>query len=117
MKEFAEKLIAWLKRECHRKYGEALRTASVYKQSEIAGFMDGLCFAMRGINQLAEKYKDGWILCSERLPEEGKKVLTCTEDGWISVNIYISHKEKKNDFESGYYVAWMPLPEPYKRQS
>ena len=60
------------------------------------------------------EYGNGWIPCSERLPKESEKVLTCTHDGWISVNINIPYNGKKNDFECGYYIAWMPLPEPYK---
>lgn len=57
---------------------------------------------------------NGWISCNERLPEYGKAVLTCDKDGWISVNINAPYNGAKNDFECGYYVAWQPLPEPYK---
>lgn len=64
--------------------------------------------------QSAEEYKDGWIPCSERLPEENQMVITCDKDGWVSVHVNILYKGKKNDLECGYYVAWMPLPEPYK---
>lgn len=55
-----------------------------------------------------------WIPVSERLPEENIPVLTCDKTGWQSVNINTPYTGKKNDFECGYYVAWMPLPEPYK---
>ena len=43
-------------------------------------------------------------------------VLTCDRNGWISVNVNNSYGSIKNDFECGYYVAWMPLPEPYKEK-
>lgn len=56
----------------------------------------------------------GWIPCIERLPEKGIPVLTCDRTGWISVNINNSYVNIKNDFECGYYVAWMELPEAYK---
>lgn len=71
------------------------------------------------INIIAEKYKDGWIPCSKRSPDEAtvyevtKEIvinskkqyivdycLFGTEGEWIS-----SPKEK--------VIAWMPLPEPY----
>ena len=56
----------------------------------------------------------GWIPCSERLPEANQKVLTCDKDGWISVNVNMPYIGVRNDFECGYYVAWQPLPQPYK---
>ena len=57
----------------------------------------------------------GWIPCSERLPEANQKVLTCDKDGWISVNVNMPYIGVRNDFECGYYVAWMPLPAPYQK--
>ena len=70
------------------------------------------CDVIKGT--VAEIEENRWIACSERLPEKGKAVLTCTKDGWISVNINMSYNGKKNDFECGYYTAWMPLPQAYK---
>ncbi len=56
-----------------------------------------------------------WIPCSERLPEVNVPVLTCDKSGWISVHINMPYiGNVKNDFECGYYVAWQPLPAPYK---
>ena len=70
---------------------------------------------MREIDRLSEEYKGGWIPCSERLPEVNVPILTCDKEGWISVNINIPYLGGvKNDFECGYYVAWMPLPTPYQ---
>lgn len=70
------------------------------------------CEVIKGTVKEIEENR--WIPCSERLPEEGKKVLTCTEDGWISVNINMPYNGRKNDFQCGYYTAWMELPEPYQ---
>ena len=56
----------------------------------------------------------GWIPTSERLPEKNAIVLTCDKDGWISVKVNLPYAGVKNDFECGYYTAWMPLPEPFK---
>ena len=64
---------------------------------------------------LAEEYNNGWIPCSERLPEVNQKVLTCDKDGWISVNVNMPYMGVRNDFKCGYYVAWMPLPAPYQK--
>ena len=73
------------------------------------------------VNQLAEEYRQDldkdsqyWIPTTERLPEKNAIVLTCDKDGWISVKVNMPYAGVKNDFECGYYVAWMPLPEPFK---
>ena len=65
------------------------------------------------IIELEQKYKNGWIPTTERLPEKNAIVLTCDKDGWISVKVNMPYAGVKNDFESGYYTAWMPLPEPF----
>ena len=76
------------------------------------------------VNQLAEEYincstdtstntSSGWIPTSERLPEKNAIVLTCDKDGWVSVKVNMPYAGVKNDFESGYYTAWMPLPPAY----
>lgn len=77
-----------------------------------------------------EKNNDGWIPCSERLPENGNDVLC-----WYEYRIMQgTHEGEMNQkFEIGNYskyfkrwfgevscgqdckvIAWMPLPEPYK---
>lgn len=100
----------------------------------------GLTEAMLIVQEVAEQYNNGWIPCSERLPEErdwylavfeevdtgfiglpyiaeylmGKHTIATTEDGWIIYNC-----TDREDASSEYYkklrcVAWQPLPEPYK---
>lgn len=95
MKEFINKLIESF-------LGECVIYAENYEK------------ALNIANELTEEYNNGWIPCSERLPEANQKVLTCDKDGWISVNINMPYIGVRNDFECGYYVAWMPLPAPYK---
>ena len=70
----------------------------------------------RNLEESSRYYNKGWIPCKERLPERGVLVLTCDRNGWISVNVNNSYGSIKNDFECGYYEAWMPLPEPYKEK-
>jgi hypothetical protein len=109
MKEFIEKLIARLEEE---KGKVVIDGKEMYQEDYFIDIDD----AIEIVNQLAGEHKGGWIPCSERLPEYNQAVLTCEEDGWISVNFNIQFNGKKNDFECGYYTAWMPLPEPYKAE-
>ena len=61
----------------------------------------------------------GWIPCSERLPEPGSWAIWCSIKGIIQVARW---KEDAIDHffpDQGFFnledaVAWMPLPEPWK---
>lgn len=64
-----------------------------------------------------KKDNNGWIPCSERLPEtfEPKAYLTTNEDGMIGVSYY--HHGWSNGYESVFdVIAWQPLPEPYEEE-
>lgn len=57
-----------------------------------------------------------WIPCSERLPEENKRVLITTAWGYVTIGWV-----KQNIWSTGlivnlrdFVIAWMPLPEPWK---
>ena len=113
MKEFIEKLIGRLEEEKkYCSYHPNTRDKAINKAISI-------------VKELAEEYincstdtstntSSGWIPTSERLPEKNAIVLTCDKDGWISVKVNMPYAGVKNDFECGYYTAWMPLPEPFK---
>ena len=66
---------------------------------------------------------DRWIPCSERLPEKNGQYLVVADCG-ISEKVYRQivkywdgegQKWMPNNYApSTHFVAWMPLPEPYK---
>lgn len=53
-------------------------------------------------------YKQKWIPCSEKLPEEEGRYI-CDYDGCIDFGLFVNGAW----YVSG-AVAWMPLPEKYK---
>ena len=73
--------------------------------------------AIEIVKQEAERYNNGWIPCSERLPKYGEVVMcSCTNSG-ITISC-ITHKgvkpSKSVRFGQHSVIAWQPLPEPYK---
>ena len=77
--------------------------------------------AIEIVKQEAEKYNNGWIPCSEKLPELRKDVLvTVKYTGFMGMHGYwikTGHMEAENDWwgdcAGGDVIAWQPLPEPY----
>lgn len=68
-------------------------------------------------NELKEICGDGWIPCSERMPEkEYDTVLCVTDTNHYFVGVY--NREfgfRTGDIDAdGNVIAWHPLPEPYK---
>ena len=91
------------------------------------------------VNDIAEGYNNGWIACSERLPDNDKNeyivqktsgfidILGFTKDAYkLDRYDFAEYKGKKKqlfydyDSEYGYIececVAWQPLPEPFKER-
>lgn len=82
------------------------------------------------VNQLAEEFatdinvvsKNGWILCSEKTPNNRDAVLVCAtgKDEGVFISYYVEEEDRwRYDTEEGghFYVdviAWQPLPAPYK---
>ena len=67
-----------------------------------------------------EEHKTGrWILVSERFPEEGEEVLVYLFDGkspylaWIQDGLWRTEEFVIDVDEEP--VAWMPLPDPYRK--
>ena len=81
--------------------------------------------AKRAVKEVAEESAtdtnvgtNGWIPCSERLPElDGTYICTCQGIAESITLIFSTHDNSWNDeFEAEYddVIAWKPLPEPYK---
>ena len=140
MKEFIEKLIASLE-ECEERYDDVsfaqLSEFGItldYKYAE--GKRDGVAETIKIVKELAEEYSadtpqksaNGWIPCSERLPETIDDMLQCVivtnENDWQGMAYYHPQKgwtfaechnsDKKIDWTE--IIAWQPLPQPYKPQ-
>ena len=65
-----------------------------------------------------------WIPCSEKLPEIGQVVLGTDKKGRVFHGQYRGYTVALDDvyywpwrkYKTKYAVAWMPLPEPYKKE-
>ena len=74
--------------------------------------------AIEIVKQEAEKYNNGWISCSDRLPKYGEVVMCyCTNSG-ITISC-ITHKgvkpSKSVRFGQHSVIAWQPLPKPFQK--
>ena len=78
--------------------------------------------AVEIIEQIAAEYNNGWIACSERLPEEsGTYIVNAIENSIIHVTFakWMPRMKKWNltGCRSYWKVnAWQPLPEPFKER-
>ena len=78
--------------------------------------------AIEIVKQEAERYNNGWIPCSEKLPELRKDVLvTVKYTGFMGMHGYwikTGHMEAENDWwgdcAGGEVIAWQPLPLSYR---
>lgn len=84
----------------------------------------GLKKAIEIINQAEQEYNNGWIPCSERLPEDMQQCLTTARiyvvpdhvdepDNYIGVELN-TYSERFGWLHGNDVFAWMPLPEPYQ---
>ena len=109
MKEFVEKLLRELE--------------EYYKENEYeinCGFIE-VCKDIA--TRHAEEYGNGWIPCSERLPEEEINVIITTKAGNVMVGLYT--KRYGSEMKEGFIcsncfiylktvLAWMSLPGSYR---
>ena len=89
-----------------------------YKMTEYQhGYQDGFHAGVIYERSQAEPKSGRWIPCSEKLPEDGERILI-TNGIWIDID----ECQVKNGINAlnAYWTwdgieAWMPLPEPYNR--
>lgn len=80
---------------------------AIYKSTEI-------------VHEVAEEYNGGWIPCGERLPKEHQEVILQDFYGNITIETMKINNGAKGFSDGNWwssannYVAWQPLPEPYK---
>ena len=123
MQEVFEKIIKKLgiraeKSEKKEVDAEHFEYAQMYKGERIA-FGD----AIEIVKQEAEKYNNGWIPCSERLPEDKQTCLVTariyfTPDHVDEIDNYIGVGIDTYSKQFGWLgtepIAWQPLPAPYQ---
>ena len=77
------------------------------------------------ILKLTEQYSNGWIPCSERLPEESGEYLVTSKIYFVPdhvdeidnyVGVKISHYSTRCGWLDDEVMAWQPLPEPYRER-
>ena len=79
--------------------------------------------AIEIVKQEEEKYNNGWIPCSEKLPDVRQDVLvTVKYTGFMGMHGYwikTGHMEAENDWcgdcAGGEVIAWQPLPKPFQK--
>ena len=61
-----------------------------------------------------------WISCSERMPRQGQEVICQCRANMIKVLKLDAcgdwYQDAEHCYMSGFVIAWMPLPEPYKEE-
>ena len=113
MKGFIEKLIGRLREEKHIVYEYEHSSQYEPKETEVVDYED----TIEIINQLAEEYNNGWIPCSERLPERDMWCLATFESGGIDKIQYLFLQRWWNGEMGGNrVVAWQPLPDRYEEK-
>lgn len=73
------------------------------------------------VQEVAEEYNNGWIPCSERLPEPARPVLV-TLRNWMNEKLFVRQgifhvdhwRTDEGIIENSSVVAWKPLPQPYQ---
>ena len=98
---------------------EEQKVKGIYDSSSIIGEKNVWAEAIEIVKQEAEKYNNGWISCSERLPEESGEYLAWVEydgDRFIAIEeIDCDGIIKEWNCSTDYkIIAWKPLPQPFQ---
>lgn len=103
------------------KIRERLREWDKYSQDGLISVMG----VMSIINQVEAEYNNGWIPCSERLPEDMQECLVTARiyftpdhvdepDNYIGVE-FNTYSSRFGWLRGNEVIAWQPFPEPYKK--
>lgn len=114
----------------------AFKLGAVLNNEEATIFADGYNVALLKVNKdmstalsnnaslstNSQVIPDGWISCSERMPENGQECLVQTSSGWRYVSFYDAHSRlfydsPKGDIEYILVTHWMPMPETPKPET
>ena len=107
--------------EERKKYFEAFNKKGRRKTDDIVKNATDIFYDefVKIVQEVAEEYNDGWIACSDRLPEESLNSVI----GWDEyrqrccfVQYYGGRWILGNDIDSVKIIAWKPLPEPFKER-
>ena len=113
MKEFIDKLIERLGEKRNEKY---INGVSKFPSREQKVFD----IAETIVNQLAEEYNNGWIPCSERLPEsDGQYLVTIKKSNEVTILDFDTYNNEWTNFECitvHNVIAWRLLPFGYKQK-
>ena len=119
MQEVFDKIIEKLE-ECKDimispKVSDCFEEECKYNDCTVCAFAN----AIEIVKQEAEKYNNGWIPCSERMPEDEQVVLTCKCKS-ISILRYSTKTNHWYELSGNWWwsanmvTAWQPLSEPYQ---
>lgn len=93
----------------------------IYEDGKSQGRFEQVVRIIEIVKQEAEKYNNGWIPCSERLPEKKGKYLTTSKIYFVPdhvdepdnyIGLEITYYSEINGW-NGEVIAWQPLPAPY----
>lgn len=123
MQEVFENIIEKLRNELKLADEEKLRCAreNALQFDSAKGYANGVGNAIKIVKQEAEQYNNGWIPCSERLPEPIRPVLVTLRNRMNDkcfVRVRRFHTDHWNTdegiVENSVVIAWKPFPQPYE---
>ena len=112
-----------------------IKTIKPLMKGETRQIAESQIIGLEEARKIVEKYKDdGWIPCSDRLPE--MNIVPLEDDEYYLISdsvlvtdgnsVFISEYEADDDFRYGWFndgakcenaiTHWMPLPKPFREE-